>query len=96
MSGMPDERKRAQEYLGWLFDQLRGPVYVEGWEVRIFYTLCQRTSSHAKARMGCFPLALIDSYWKFGGRTAMIVLWLMSHGIALDMSLGRAALLLGR
>lgn len=33
MSGMPDERKRAQEYLGWLFEQLRGPVYVEGWEV---------------------------------------------------------------
>jgi len=34
MSGMPEERKRAQEYLGWLFDQLRGPVYVEGWEDR--------------------------------------------------------------
>ena len=31
---MPDERKRAEEYLGWLFDQLRGPVYVDGWEER--------------------------------------------------------------
>lgn len=34
MSGQPDQRKRAQEYLGWLFDQLRGPVYVDGWEDR--------------------------------------------------------------
>jgi rRNA processing protein Krr1/Pno1 len=34
MSGMPDERQRAKEYLTWLFDQLRGPVYVDGWESR--------------------------------------------------------------
>ena len=34
MSGMPDERARAKEYLDWLFDQLRGPVYVDNWEQR--------------------------------------------------------------
>ncbi len=34
MSGQPDERKRAEEYLKWLFAQLDGPVYVEGWEER--------------------------------------------------------------
>jgi rRNA processing protein Krr1/Pno1 len=34
MSGTRVERTRAQEYLGWLFDQLKGPVYVDGWEDR--------------------------------------------------------------
>jgi len=34
MSGTRKERERAQEYLGWLFDQLKGPVYVDGWEER--------------------------------------------------------------
>ena len=28
------ERRRANEYLTWLFDQLKGPVYVDGWEAR--------------------------------------------------------------
>lgn len=34
LAGARDERKRAEEYLGWLFDQLKGPVYVNGWEER--------------------------------------------------------------
>ena len=34
LAGSRDERRRAQEYLGWLFDQLKGPVYVDGWEER--------------------------------------------------------------
>jgi len=34
LSGAKDERTRANEYLGWLFDQLKGPVYVDGWEER--------------------------------------------------------------
>merc|ERR1719335_2094344 len=34
MSGMTEERARAKEYLDWLFDQLRGPVYVDNWEER--------------------------------------------------------------
>ena len=34
MSGSPEERVRAKEYLDWLFDQLRGPVYVDNWESR--------------------------------------------------------------
>jgi len=28
------ERKRAREYMKWLFEQLEGPVYVDGWEDR--------------------------------------------------------------
>ena len=34
MSGYVAERTRAKEYLDWLFDQLRGPVYVDNWEER--------------------------------------------------------------
>ena len=34
LAGARDERVRAEEYLGWLFDQLKGPVYVNGWEER--------------------------------------------------------------
>jgi len=34
MSGTREERARAEEYLGWLFEQLKGPVYVTGWEDR--------------------------------------------------------------
>jgi hypothetical protein len=34
MSGTREERKRAEEYLGWLFEQLKGPVYVTGWKER--------------------------------------------------------------
>ena len=34
MSGSVAERTRAKEYLDWLFDQLRGPVYVDNWEER--------------------------------------------------------------
>jgi len=33
-SGCKAERKRAKEYMKWLFDQLEGPVYVHGWEDR--------------------------------------------------------------
>merc|ERR1719253_2165216 len=33
-SGSRPERRRAKEYIKWLFDQLEGPVYVEGWEDR--------------------------------------------------------------
>ena len=33
MSGSVEERGRAKEYLDWLFEQLRGPVYVDNWEV---------------------------------------------------------------
>jgi len=33
-SGTRTERKRAREYMKWLFDQLEGPVYVDGWEDR--------------------------------------------------------------
>jgi len=33
-SGARVVRKRAREYMKWLFDQLEGPVYVDGWEDR--------------------------------------------------------------
>jgi len=33
-SGTKDERMRAQAYMKWLFQQLEGPVYVDGWEHR--------------------------------------------------------------
>ncbi|CAK0867829.1 unnamed protein product, partial [Prorocentrum cordatum] len=33
-SGTKPERRRAKEYMKWLFEQLEGPVYVEGWEKR--------------------------------------------------------------
>merc|ERR1712046_516166 len=34
VSGTADERKRAREYLKWLFQQLDGPVYVDDWRTR--------------------------------------------------------------
>jgi len=33
-SGEKAERRRAKEYIKWLFEQLEGPVYVNGWEER--------------------------------------------------------------
>eukprot|EP00448_Togula_jolla_P013969 CAMPEP_0170578654 /NCGR_PEP_ID=MMETSP0224-20130122/5570_1 /TAXON_ID=285029 /ORGANISM="Togula jolla, Strain CCCM 725" /LENGTH=655 /DNA_ID=CAMNT_0010901635 /DNA_START=68 /DNA_END=2036 /DNA_ORIENTATION=+ len=33
-SGIKAERKRAREYMKWLFAQLEGPVYVDDWEDR--------------------------------------------------------------
>merc|ERR1719401_2321847 len=33
-SGTKAQRKRAREYMKWLFEQLEGPVYVDGWEDR--------------------------------------------------------------
>merc|ERR1719486_660238 len=33
-SGSKAQRKRAKEYMKWLFAQLEGPVYVDGWEQR--------------------------------------------------------------
>eukprot|EP00434_Breviolum_minutum_P031545 symbB.v1.2.027892.t1/scaffold2895.1/size67727/4 len=33
-SGLKADRRRAKEYMKWLFDQLEGPVYVDGWEDR--------------------------------------------------------------
>jgi len=33
-SGTRAERKRAKEYMKWLFEQLEGPVFVDGWEDR--------------------------------------------------------------
>lgn len=33
-SGCKAERRRAKEYMKWLFNQLEGPVYVDGWEDR--------------------------------------------------------------
>lgn len=33
-SGTKPERRRAKEYTKWLFEQLEGPVYVDGWEDR--------------------------------------------------------------
>lgn len=33
-SGQRAERRRAREYMKWLFMQLEGPVYVDGWEDR--------------------------------------------------------------
>jgi len=33
-SGTRTERKRAREYMKWLFDQLEGPLYVDDWEKR--------------------------------------------------------------
>jgi hypothetical protein len=33
-SGIKAERRRAKEYMKFLFDQLEGPVYVDGWEDR--------------------------------------------------------------
>ncbi|CAK0832649.1 unnamed protein product, partial [Prorocentrum cordatum] len=33
-SGTKAERRRAKEYMKWLFEQLEGPVWVDGWEDR--------------------------------------------------------------
>merc|ERR1719313_2462152 len=33
-SGSKKDRKKAKEYMKWLFEQLEGPVWVEGWEDR--------------------------------------------------------------
>eukprot|EP00932_Pfiesteria_piscicida_P007160 SRR837773.17150.p2 GENE.SRR837773.17150~~SRR837773.17150.p2 ORF type:complete len:535 (-),score=240.90 SRR837773.17150:118-1497(-) len=33
-SGTRETRKKAKQYMQWLFEQLEGPVYVEGWEDR--------------------------------------------------------------
>merc|ERR1719320_31553 len=33
-SGPKAERRRARDYTRWLFEQLEGPVYVDGWEDR--------------------------------------------------------------
>jgi len=33
-SGTKADRRRAKEYMKWLFEQLEGPVYVDGWEDR--------------------------------------------------------------
>lgn len=33
-SGTRAQRRRAREYMKWLFEQLEGPVYVDGWEDR--------------------------------------------------------------
>lgn len=33
-SGARRERKQAREYMKWLFEQLEGPVYVDGWQDR--------------------------------------------------------------
>jgi len=33
-SGTRTERRHAREYMKWLFEQLEGPVYVDGWEER--------------------------------------------------------------
>mmetsp|Transcript_83426 Transcript_83426/g.202286 ORF Transcript_83426/g.202286 Transcript_83426/m.202286 type:complete len:612 (-) Transcript_83426:255-2090(-) len=33
-SGPRTERRQAREYMKWLFEQLEGPVYVDGWEDR--------------------------------------------------------------
>mmetsp|Transcript_58814 Transcript_58814/g.191850 ORF Transcript_58814/g.191850 Transcript_58814/m.191850 type:complete len:601 (-) Transcript_58814:378-2180(-) len=33
-SGTRAQRKKAREYMKWLFEQLEGPVYVDGWEDR--------------------------------------------------------------
>jgi len=33
-SGTRGERRHAREYMKWLFEQLEGPVYVDGWEDR--------------------------------------------------------------
>jgi len=33
-SGTRAERKRAKEYMKWLFEQLEGPVFVDGWQDR--------------------------------------------------------------
>jgi len=40
-SGVRAERRRAKDYMKWLFDQLEGPVYVEGWEDRDDCTVVQ-------------------------------------------------------
>ena len=50
MSGMPDERARAKEYLDWLFDQLRGPVYVDNWEERDDVTMRRRPAGLRRLR----------------------------------------------
>jgi len=33
-SGTKEVRRKAKEYMRWLFDQLEGPVWVDGWEER--------------------------------------------------------------
>eukprot|EP00401_Gymnodinium_catenatum_P073190 CAMPEP_0117488174 /NCGR_PEP_ID=MMETSP0784-20121206/16375_1 /TAXON_ID=39447 /ORGANISM="" /LENGTH=587 /DNA_ID=CAMNT_0005282845 /DNA_START=1 /DNA_END=1762 /DNA_ORIENTATION=- len=33
-SGTKTERRRGKEYMRWLFEQLEGPVYVDGWQDR--------------------------------------------------------------
>jgi len=34
LSGTKEERERGKEYMKWLFQQLEGPVYVDGWRDR--------------------------------------------------------------
>ncbi|CAE8650973.1 unnamed protein product, partial [Polarella glacialis] len=38
-SGAKAERRRAKDYMKWLFQQLEGPVYVDGWEDRTDITV---------------------------------------------------------
>merc|ERR1712151_1454560 len=40
-SGTKEERRRAKCYMKWLFEQLEGPVYVDGWEDRDDCTVVQ-------------------------------------------------------
>jgi len=44
-SGIRAERRRAKEYMKWLFGQLEGPVYVTGWEDRDDCTVVHVPSS---------------------------------------------------
>eukprot|EP00419_Tripos_fusus_P078141 CAMPEP_0172935850 /NCGR_PEP_ID=MMETSP1075-20121228/221722_1 /TAXON_ID=2916 /ORGANISM="Ceratium fusus, Strain PA161109" /LENGTH=452 /DNA_ID=CAMNT_0013797211 /DNA_START=15 /DNA_END=1374 /DNA_ORIENTATION=- len=44
-SGTRHERRRAKEYMKWLFGQLEGPVYVTGWEDRDDCTVVHVPSS---------------------------------------------------
>ncbi|CAE8584697.1 unnamed protein product [Polarella glacialis] len=40
-SGTKADRKRAKEYMKWLFQQLEGPVWVDGWEDRADCTVVE-------------------------------------------------------
>merc|ERR1719264_2381132 len=52
-SGPKPERRKAREYMKWLFEQLEGPVYVEGWEDRDDCTVIDVPSDCVGYITGC-------------------------------------------
>merc|ERR1719502_2071585 len=57
-SGERRVRKLAREYMKWLFDQLEGPVYVDGWEDRDDITVVDVPAEHIAYVTGARRAAL--------------------------------------